>query len=69
MADLPVAFRDLPAAAYPFTIRAFREDNGEKVWEETVDGPCALQVPALRRIHGVAVQIEIAFADGSVARA
>ena len=40
----PVAFRDLPADHFPFTIRIVDDELGV-VWEETIKGPCALEVP------------------------
>jgi hypothetical protein len=60
-----VAFRDLPADCYPFTVRARRESDGEIVWSRRVTGPCALQVPPLSAEHGP-VYIQIYYADGDM---
>lgn len=58
-------FRDIPADAFPFTIRAF-DKRGELVWSETVEQPGAVYVPPLSKEHGP-VTIEVEFADGTSA--
>lgn len=66
---LPWAFHDLPLEAFPFVMRAFRTDDGAEVWAETVPGPyVVVEVPALARLHGVPVRIEVHWPDGSVDR-
>lgn len=64
MALPPYAFRSLPREQFPFTIRAFREDNGKEVWFEEVTEPCAVQVPALYQQEGVYCRICLEFPEG-----
>ena len=61
-AERPVAFRDLPASSFPFHIVALGHDD-EVLWEETVTGPCALEVPGF---HGAVKVVRVTFADGRV---
>ena len=44
MTPLPVAFSDLPAAAFPFTVELLNTAR-EVVWSTTVTGPGAIHVP------------------------
>lgn len=62
----PFIFSSLPKKAFPLTIRAFRDDNGEEVWREEVSGPCAIEVPALREQLGVTCSIRVETANGEV---
>jgi hypothetical protein len=59
----PAAFHDLAASAFPLTLRAYRVDTDELVWEVRIDGPAAVEVPPLKRQLGVAVRMEIETAD------
>lgn len=47
-----VAFGDLPAEAFPFTIEFLRHDTREVVHSILVDGPGVIAVPALAGKHG-----------------
>lgn len=47
-----VAFGDLPADAFPFTIQFLRHDTREVVHSIYVDGPGAIAVPALKDKYG-----------------
>lgn len=58
------AFHDLPADAFPLTMRAF-DAQGAEVWTETVTGPGALFIPPLADTHGP-VRIRVEFANGEV---
>lgn len=59
-----VAFRDIPAAWYPFRVRAI-DAGGCVVWEARMDGPGALVIPPLAQEHGP-VGIEVEFPDGRI---
>ena len=61
----PVAFHDLPAEAFPLTMRAYRIDNDRLVWEQTLDGPGAVEIPPLKQQEGVEIYVAISYADGS----
>lgn len=45
MSELPSAFHDFAEEDFPFTITIWGHDE-ERLWEVTVEGPCAIQVPA-----------------------
>lgn len=48
----PVAFIDVPADTYPFTVEIFHGDDEEGVnplFRVVVEGPGALTIPPLRR--------------------
>lgn len=60
------AFHDLPAAAFPLTMVAWRTDNYEIVWREIVRVPGAVHVPALAERHGVPIGVAIFMANGQV---
>jgi hypothetical protein len=63
---LPVAFKDLPAAAFPFTIELLNADTREVVWTVTVDGPGVITVPG-RDVTGPGRKIaRITYPDGTV---
>lgn len=62
--ELPVGFRDLPAAAYPLVVE-YSTTDGTVIQTVTVDGPGVLVVPALREKHGP-ISVRIRFADGDV---
>jgi hypothetical protein len=63
----PHSFHDLPASAYPMRMVAWRADNYEIVWRETVREPGAVQIPPLAKQHGVAIGVAIFYADGGMA--
>lgn len=42
---VPVAFHDLPADAFPFDVVLVDEDTDEVLWQFTVEGPGAIEVP------------------------
>jgi hypothetical protein len=65
---LPIARHDIPAEAYPFTIVAFRSDNGAEVWRREVIGPGAVYMPPLAKQAGCRVVIEVRWPDGRVDR-
>lgn len=58
----PVAFHDLPQSAFPFRVEAY-DDDGNLVWEQTVDGPGAVEVPA-SPVH--INEVRMICADGKV---
>jgi hypothetical protein len=59
----PVAFHDLPASAFPFTVR-FYDAEGTELWSATADGPGAMRIPGFDqpKVHKTVVE----FADGTV---
>lgn len=59
-----VAFGDLPADAFPFTIEFFRHDTGEVVHTIHVPGPGAIAVPALAADVGVKIDVRIISPQG-----
>jgi hypothetical protein len=58
------AFHDLPADAYPLTMRAYGAESGALLWEERVAAPAAVYVPPLARIHGEHVRVVVEYANG-----
>jgi hypothetical protein len=65
MTDLPVAFRDLPAEAFPFTVQLLDAGTREVRWEQVVEGPCALRVPPRHEVNdGRMLVSRIVYADG-----
>lgn len=69
MTALPVAFRDLPAEAFPFTIELLNAGTREVVWSATVDGPAAVRVPGQDETGPGRKIARITFADGTVQEA
>ena len=63
---LPVAFRDLPAEAFPFTVELLKADTRTVVWTATVDGPGALRVPGPDETGPGRKIVRVTFADGTV---
>lgn len=41
----PVVYRSVDAKAFPFTIQAHAEDNGQLLWEFVVRGPGPVAIP------------------------
>jgi hypothetical protein len=67
---LPVAFRDLPAEAFPFTVELLDAGTREVVWGPvTVGGPGALKVPGQDKTGPGRKIARITWADGTVAEA
>lgn len=64
--EAALAFRNLSTDSFPFTVSAYRDDTGEKVWEVEVTGPGVLSVPPLKYQLGVTVSILIRYPDGEV---
>lgn len=65
------AYSDIPSAAYPFTVYAYRESSAldvDPVWEATVAGPGPLYIPPLSKLVGEPVRVVIHYADGTVER-
>lgn len=67
-----------PPDAFPITLRAYRTDNGREVWSRTLTAddlrrrPGALtgvEIPPLAQREGVAVTVEVEYANGRVERA
>jgi hypothetical protein len=66
-----VPFLNLPDSCFPFTIAAYPADQADDVnalYEQTVTGPGALTVPALRSPNGSDVRVVIRFANGTQER-
>lgn len=60
----PVAFHDLPADHFPFTMTAYAPD-GSVVWEETVkEAPVILEIPGTG--PGSVERVEVRYANGEV---
>ena len=59
----PYAYRDLPAAAFPFTVEFISQRTGKVVHAFTAAGPGVITVPALRDEHGP-VDVRVTYADG-----
>jgi hypothetical protein len=64
------SYTDLPAAAYPFDVYAYPEDQPDDVdpaWFIHVAEPGVLQIPGICET-GFPVRIVVTFADGSEQR-
>lgn len=59
-----IAYHELPAHAFPFTLQLVNEITGAVVWEIEVTGPGAIMVPSLRHL-GVPVVGKVIWPDGS----
>ncbi len=59
MSEQPVAWHDLPAAQFPFTVLFLRGDTEEVVHRIEVTGPGAVEVPPLGAQLGVAITVQI----------
>jgi hypothetical protein len=62
--ELPVAFRDLPARAYPFVVEYFTT-TGAVVHTERVEGPGVMKVPGLSGLFGP-IGVRVTYASGEV---
>lgn len=62
MSGKPAQFHDLPADAFPFHIVTIGH-NDEVLWEQTVEGPCALEVPGF---PGAVKLVRVTYANGRV---
>jgi len=58
-------FIDLPPQNFPFNIKIIDDELG-LLWEETVEGPCALAVPGFGRGRAAHRRVEITYPDGSM---
>lgn len=56
-------FFDLAKEDFPFTITFVRDDTGEVLWQQMVDGPGALQVPGFGG-QGFRVDVRIEYPNG-----
>lgn len=64
----PMAFHDLPADSFPFTMELLDAATREVRWSVRVDGPGATKVPARNEINeGLPVIARIIRKDGTVA--
>lgn len=61
----PVAFRDLPRSKFPFHIQVIDDQLGT-VWEATVEGATALEVPGLGPERAEHRYTRVVFADGEI---
>jgi hypothetical protein len=70
---LPVAGPYIfPPEWFPLTLRAFRMDTGEQVWEQRLEladlkpghGLAGLRIPPLRRQYGTRMEIEVETGTG-----
>lgn len=59
---------NLPPEAFPMTLRFFRTDTNELVYEMKVEEPRRLYIPPLAGAIGQSVRVECRFADGTVHR-
>lgn len=62
----PVAFHNLPAKDFPFTITAHRTSDGAEVWRRIVLGPGRIHIPAIATMVGEKVTMRFHFPDGKV---
>ncbi|MGB7587344.1 MAG: hypothetical protein WBM00_01405 [Solirubrobacterales bacterium] len=63
-------FKDIKPSDLPVTLRGFRTDNGEKVWEEVItELPIVLEVPPLAKEHGCPVRMTLESGDGTIVEA
>jgi hypothetical protein len=61
------AFRDLPAAAFPFTVELLDAENRDVRWQARCDEPGALHIPSRDEINdGRRLTCRITFGDGTV---
>lgn len=56
-------FASFPPEYFPIVITLIREDTGETVWEESVDGSGAIRVPGFGEL-GVGIATQIRYANG-----
>jgi hypothetical protein len=67
VAVLPVAFRDLPASAYPFTIEMLDAVTREVCWSVTAAAPGAVRIPGKHETNGgKPVACRVTFGNGEV---
>lgn len=57
---------DLPAADYPFTIKAHRKSDGLEVWRCIIREPGPVVIPALAKIWGEPIGVRFEYPDGRV---
>ena len=61
-----VAFRELPANAFPFTVEFFKVSDGDVIHTIVVNGPGMMQIPAIAKEIGEPVGTRTIFPDGQV---
>ncbi len=59
------AYFEVDQEVFPFTVQSFRGDTGELLWERTVTGPGAIEVPGFGSL-GVDIGVRFLYNDGSV---
>lgn len=59
----PMTFASFPAEYFPIVMTLIREDTGETVWEEPVDGSGVLSVPGFGHL-GVGIATQVRYANG-----
>ena len=62
----PLAFHDLPASSFPFTIEILDNATREVAWSEEVTGPGAVRIPGLDETGESPKAVRLSFADGQV---
>lgn len=58
-------FVDLPPQNFPFNIKIIDDELG-LLWEETIEGPCALAVPGFGPERAAHRRVEVTHPDGSI---
>lgn len=61
--EKPMAFHDLPASMFPFTIE-YLNAKGVVLRTETVEGPGVMEVPGLAQFYGP-ITIRVTHANGT----
>lgn len=56
-------FASFPAEYFPMVMTLIREDTGETVWEEAIDGGGTLRIPGFGYL-GVGIATQIVYANG-----
>ena len=66
MADLPFAFHDLPASAFPFTLQLIDAKTRRVRWRQKITGPAVIRVPSRHEVNdGKLLAARVVLADGS----
>ena len=69
MAANDVAFADLPADCFPFTVELLDHATRDVLWSQTGDGPGAMRVPSAAELGAERVAARVTFADGTIQEA
>jgi hypothetical protein len=64
-----VAFTDLPAECFPFTVELLDHATRDVLWSQTSDGPGALRIPPAAELGAERVTARVTFADGTIQEA